>query len=98
MTARSRHTENSAFVRDGAPTSRGIITKGQRRGARGDRRRGGTGGQERGGGGLKKASLVGAPSAPRRLYRRDEGGELGGPREATKQKKREDRCSGINQD
>jgi len=25
-------------------------------------------------------------------------GELGGPREATKQKKREDRCSGINQD
>lgn len=94
MTARSRRTENSAFVRDGAPTSRRIITKGQRRGARGDRRRGGTGG----GGGLKKASLVGAPSAPRRLYRRDEGGELGGPREATKQKKREDRCSGINQD
>lgn len=32
MTARSRHTENSTFVRDGAPSSRGIITKGRRRG------------------------------------------------------------------
>lgn len=37
MTARSRHTENSAFVRDGAPSSRGIITKGQRRGEETDR-------------------------------------------------------------
>lgn len=95
MTARSRYTENSAFVKDGAPTSCGIITKGQRWGARRDRRRGGTGRGE--GGGLKKASLVGASSTPRRLYGVEVGG-LGGPREATKQKKREDRCSGINQD
>lgn len=76
MTARSRHTENSAFVKDEAPTSCGIITKGQRWGARRDRRRGGTGrGGE--GGGLKKASLVGASSAPRRLYRGDERGKAG---------------------
>lgn len=37
MTARSQHTENSAFVRDGAPSSRGIITKGQRRSEEKDR-------------------------------------------------------------
>lgn len=77
MTARSRHTENSAFVRDEAPSSRGIITKGQRRGEEKDRekerdqRREGARGRE---GESKKASLVGAPSAVRRLQRRGGGG------------------------
>jgi len=56
---------------------------------------------------LKKASpFVGAPRAPRDGIVDggwgDGGGREGGGREpgreATKQKKREDRCSGINQD
>lgn len=89
MTARSRHTENSAFVRDGAPTSRGIITKGQRWGVRRNRR-GETGGGEERCGGLKKASLVGVPSAPRWLYRANEGGRArgSGVREKRRNKRR----------
>jgi len=66
---------------------------------------------EGGGGGtkLKKASpFVGAPRAPRdgivdeggrsTAQRRGRRGGREPGREATKQKKREDRCSGINQD
>jgi len=87
--------------------------RGQRRSARrgqgetidgGGRWGGGDGGTK-----LKKASpFVGAPRAPRdgivdeggrstAQRRRRRGGREPG-REATKQKKREDRCSGINQD
>lgn len=96
MTARSRHTENSAFVRRTGPrVLAGLLRKGNG-GARGERNGGG------GGGGSKKAflSLSLFLIDARRPKRGGPGGTgmVGGSREATKQKKREDRCSGINQD
>lgn len=108
MTARSRHTENSAFVKDRASSSRGIITKRQRRGEERAKTRGETRGRGREGrwveeGIPRRCTEHHATAAEReRESEEDEEDEeerrVGAREGATKQKKREDRCSGINQD